>query len=244
MRTFLLTFAIVTIAGVGFAQEADDKELGPKCSGMSKGTPCWIELTNLPGCYIFNPNYNPPETVTWSGDCRDTDRVAVGSGTETWNQADGTDIGTGALVNGKPHGRWVEKTAEVGTFESHYLDGNLNGYSVEFVDGETSKGSYLDGKRNGRWVMHYDDGGSMDGSYWKDKKAGPRVIHGPNGGIVEGRYVADKKHGRWTYRKPGGTRFVFRGGGHPMRKRIMIPVPQYYGCYEDYTNGRKVNGDC
>ena len=44
--------------------------VSPVCSATAgaKGG-CWIEVSNRPGCYLWNPNPAPEETVTWSGAC-------------------------------------------------------------------------------------------------------------------------------------------------------------------------------
>ena len=70
---------------------------------MSEGAECLFELADRPGCYIFNPYYNPAETATWSGACRDG--VAVGQGTRGWECASGSGEATGTLARGKRHGR-------------------------------------------------------------------------------------------------------------------------------------------
>ena len=33
------------------------------CTGQPKGAECWIELSNQPGCYVWNPYLQPDETV-------------------------------------------------------------------------------------------------------------------------------------------------------------------------------------
>ena len=42
------------------------------CTGQPKGTSCWMELANVPGCYVWNPDFQVDETVTWTGGvCRE-----------------------------------------------------------------------------------------------------------------------------------------------------------------------------
>lgn len=115
------------------AQESRDAATGPspKCAGMSEGAECWLELANKAGCYIFIDYYNPPETATWSGACRDG--LAVGQGTWGWESAQTSGQATGALARGKPHGHWVYR----------------------FADGGVHEGSYVDGKRHGHWVYRF-----------------------------------------------------------------------------------------
>ena len=41
-----------------------------------------MELANQPGCWLWNPNPQPDETVTWSGGC--TGGKRSGKGEEVW----------------------------------------------------------------------------------------------------------------------------------------------------------------
>ena len=61
--------------------------------GMSKGSECWNELANKPGCYIFNLYYDPPETATWSGAC--AGGLADGKGTWGWKSPNSSGEATG-----------------------------------------------------------------------------------------------------------------------------------------------------
>ena len=36
---------------------------GPDCKGQPQGSECWMELENQPGCYVWNENLQPAETV-------------------------------------------------------------------------------------------------------------------------------------------------------------------------------------
>lgn len=98
----------IDIAGfTGFGCQATERTEAPapKCAGMGEGAKCWLELANKPGCYVFNPNYKPPETATWSGAC--SGGFAAGRGTWRWRSSVGPGEATGTLVDGKLYGRWV-----------------------------------------------------------------------------------------------------------------------------------------
>ena len=67
------------------------------------------------------------------------------------------------------------------------------------------KGPYVEGKRHGRWVEHYDHLGEYlwEGPYVEGKKYGDWVIYRRRdkkkrvrGG---GSYVEGKRHGRWVW---------------------------------------------
>ena len=100
----------------------------PKCPPTGKSGNCWKEFANKPGCHVFVYHYTLPATMTWSGAC--SGGVAVGRGTHDWRVSRGSSQGTGTMVRGKPHGRWVWRDS----------------------DGYISEGPYADGKRHGRWV--------------------------------------------------------------------------------------------
>ena len=127
------------------AQGRDAAALSPKCAGMSKGAECWNELANKPGCYIFDTDYNPPETTTWSGAC--SGGIAAGRGTWGWKTPGGSGQGTGTLVRGKQQGRWV----------------------IRFPKGNVSIGPYVNGKFHGRWVIRYQDGGCDERQFHQGK---------------------------------------------------------------------------
>ena len=108
IATTALFAGLLAFAPVSYTTAA---ALSPKCTGISKGAECWNELTNRPGCYIFDPYYDPPETATWSGVC--VGGVAVGQGTWEWETANNSGESTGMLDDdGKMHGRWVERWAD------------------------------------------------------------------------------------------------------------------------------------
>ena len=62
------------------------------CTAKPSGTACWMELTNRPGCYVWNPNPQPGETVTWTAEC--ADGLADASGSLTWVSDGNTQYGT------------------------------------------------------------------------------------------------------------------------------------------------------
>ena len=49
------------------------------CDGQPKGVECWRELSNRPGCHLWDPDYQPYRNVTWNGDCSGS--MAQGRGT-------------------------------------------------------------------------------------------------------------------------------------------------------------------
>ena len=134
-------------------QTAAPKPAGPMCAGMSKGSECWNELTNRPGCYIFDPYYDPPETATWSGAC--LGGLADGQGTWGWKVASGPGEATGTLVNGKLHGRWV----------------------FRYANGNVIEGPYVNGEAHGRWVSRYASGARLEFDYRNGSAEGQSGVY-------------------------------------------------------------------
>ena len=67
---------------------------------------CWMEISQRPGCYVWNPFPATDETVTWTGACAGS--LAQGTGTLTWAVSGGDrQTETGRLVAGQRSGRWV-----------------------------------------------------------------------------------------------------------------------------------------
>ena len=72
----------------------------PTCAGQPEGTACWMELSNSPGCYVWNPNLQPDATATWTGEC--AEGLAQGRGTLKW-------VWDGGKETSEYEGPYVEK---------------------------------------------------------------------------------------------------------------------------------------
>ena len=107
-----------------------------QCDGRPKGTACWMKLADPTGCYVWNPNLQLGEKVTWEGKCIES--LANGPGTLKWVWAAGekTVKTQGRLQTGRRQGHWIEY----------------------FEDGYVAEGSYKTGKRHGEWVLRGEDG--------------------------------------------------------------------------------------
>ena len=75
------------------------------CAGQPAGAACWQEISQQPGCYVWNSNLQPDETVTWTGEC--IGGFAQGMGTLTWVSDDNGATNSGRLQDGKHTGHWV-----------------------------------------------------------------------------------------------------------------------------------------
>ena len=79
----------------------------PICTDQAEDAACWMELANEAGCYIWNPNPQKDESVTWTGEC--TEGLAHGEGSLTWVWGEDKQVSTstGRLQDGKMHGHRV-----------------------------------------------------------------------------------------------------------------------------------------
>ena len=178
----------------------------PKCVGQPKGTSCWMELSNQPGCYVWNPNLQPDETPTWTGECAES--LAQGTGTLNWVSESGRSIReeTGRLQAGKyRYGQWVERWSSGIVEEGPYVEGKRHGQWVErWPGGAVEEGPYVEGKRHGQWVQRWARS-TREGSYVEGKRHGQWVQRLVNGIVEEGPYVEGEQHGQWVERWPGGA---------------------------------------
>ena len=102
----------------------------PVCTRQSDGVSCWMEVADRPGCYVWNPNPHPGETVGWTGAC--AGGFAQGMGSLTFSSAYIQQTVTGgSLRDGRFDGTWTitNRRAAGGPvlerFEQTYADGQL-----------------------------------------------------------------------------------------------------------------------
>ena len=99
----------------------------PICTKESDGDSCWMELTNQPGCYVWNPNPHPNEIVTWTAEC--AAGAAQGTGTLTWLYDGTVERAIGRVLGGRfLDGSWVV----------HGPDGAVVG-STDYVNGAATR---------------------------------------------------------------------------------------------------------
>ena len=150
------------------------------CAGNRVDGACWMEIAQKPGCYVWNPNPQPAERVTWTGEC--AGGLAQGAGTLTWTSDGSQQTETGRLQNGKHNGTWVIRLANGSVQEGPLVDGEPNGtWILRFASGTVEEGPLVNGERNGHWVARLADGNTM-----------------------EGPYVNGVEHGRWIWRSADG----------------------------------------
>ena len=155
----------------------------PDCANPDRAEGgCWMEIANQPGCYTWNPNPQPEETVTWSGGC--VDNKASGKGKRAWRfRKDGqwkTSSGEGEIRNDKMQGHWVSQLSDGSIWEGSYTDDKRHGYWVE----RGSRGMNWSCGRNGERVDKDFCLNAVDGRKMEVKVA-VKLRSGPSGDYEE-----------------------------------------------------------
>ena len=157
------------------------------CAGQPAGAACWMEISGQPGCYVWNPNPQPGETVTWTGQC--AGGFAQGTGTITWVSDGGRETNTGQKQDGKNSGHWVIRDADGGVQEGPYAGGERHGHWViRDADGGVQEGPYVDGARHGHWILRLSGGLVVEGPYVNGKENGNWLIRWADGDVDEWLY--------------------------------------------------------
>ena len=176
------------------------------CTEKEPEAKCWKALTNQSECHVWNPHVvSQNETVTWSAQC--SGGLAQGTGTLTWNWSwgqpdDGRSItheSTGQLLDGKKHGKWIERYPDEVVGEGAYAEGKRQGpWVFRAKDGTVTEGAYMEGKQHGPWVERLSGLGTVDEHLQGERDGGIRV--GQRTCISEGLYAGGKRYGNWVER--------------------------------------------
>ena len=175
------------------------------CSNRPKGAECWMELSKQPGCFVWNSDLQPGETVTWTAICSGIMAQGTGTVKRVWDDGKSTVEAAGRLQYGKRQGDWVVRGANGDASEGPYAAGLKHGFWVERrADGAVWKGSYVAGVRQGQWVVRDAYRGVWEGPYVDGMRNGDWVVRFADGTVWEGPYFDDKMHGDWEWRLADG----------------------------------------
>ena len=165
------------------------------CQEKGADSECWIKIETYSSekCYVWKDEYIPLEgQLRWTSYCTDgLGGIKVADGFGDVYLESGSYDGTGVLRQGKKVGHWIEVTEPV-------EDDNV------FDDLFVAEGSYVGGKRQGRWTLRttgWHPYRLRDFLFSWEKPRGP--VPGA-GSMEEGEYVEGKRHGHWIRRFPGG----------------------------------------
>ena len=141
---------------------------GPICTGRASSEGCWAEISNHPGCYLWNPGPQDGFTANWSGEC--SEGFAEGRGEITWSWNDGSATETGLLQGGRREGFHVIiwEQGDVGREEGPYVNDERHGTWTIFHQGRDDNvvrevGPYVNDERHGTWTG-YDASGNVVGT--------------------------------------------------------------------------------
>ena len=148
------------------------------CSNRPKGAECWMELAKQPGCFVWNSDLQPDETITWSSICAGSTAQGTGTVKRVWNDGKSTMEATGRLLHGKRQGDWV----------------------VRYANGDVSEGPYVAGLRHGLWIERRADGAVWKGPYVAGSRQGQWVVRDAYRSVWEGPYVDGMRNGDWIVR--------------------------------------------
>lgn len=176
MRTFNLSLILVLLAvtpcTVSSAEPPGDADTDLACAELRAAgaelppAGCWEEISNLPGCFLWNLYPKPLEHVQWSGACRNA--RAHGEGVAEWQINDKPDnVVHGNYENGRRHGQFLIRKHNGETWNGAYVRGKRQGPWIErYPDGSVAKGSMLYGKRHGWWLRRDTAGNAIEKTLW------------------------------------------------------------------------------
>ena len=172
------------------------------CTTASYSHPCWRAQAEQSQCAIWDPSYLPNHSVVWSGPC--IFGKAHGQGTLSWRR-NGDDFrsDTGLLQNGHKQGDWIERRTSGNVEAGPYVDGIRQGRWILTTadgsdnDGRIMQGRYVNGARYGSWDISWPEGETLRATYDNGVLSGPSIRRFPNGTWEEGQYANGEKEGEW-----------------------------------------------
>lgn len=159
-------------------------------------TDTWLVSTDS-GCKIYNPEPQPDESVTWSGDC--VDGYAHGYGKLQWyvhSELQGSYMGD--YYQGKTHGKGSIVWANGIKYNGDWKDDLLHGKgTMTFANGTKYIGDFYNGKPHGKGKQTLADGSTYDGEYQNGKPHGKGTFITPFM-IYDGEFENSIMHGWGT----------------------------------------------
>jgi hypothetical protein len=203
MRVLLLALLLL---GAGPALGQARPPAPPADLMAAPGKPGWSVDRRL-GCWVWNGNPKPNETVIWSGAC-DGDGRATGLGVLEWHHGGGVDRYEGGFRAGKEHGKGIQSLASGNRYEGAYQNGQWHGRGVwTGVKGDRYEGQFRKGERHGKGVLIGPDGDRYEGEWRQGKQNGRGVYVWPSLSRYEGEWRDGNLHGKGVRTWPGGDRY-------------------------------------
>lgn len=194
MRWRLAILALLLAAGAARAQSRPAPPLPENLAEPFR--PGWV-VDARNGCWIWNSNPQPGETVTWSGPC--PRGPAQGEGQGEW-RGQGVSRFAGTLREGRLDGRGTVTWPNGNRYEGEWLDGRQEGRGTyTWANGSRYAGEWRDGRRSGPGTMIFPNGDRYEGA-WRDGRRNGRGLYlWANGDRYEGEYRDDRPDGQGDY---------------------------------------------
>ncbi len=196
------TWGVAEGVVVGGSEREISLPEGPICTGGASSEGCWAEISNHPGCYLWNPLPREGFSANWSGEC--SDGFAEGRGEVGWQWSDSSSTDSGLLQGGQREGCHVINWSSGDRSEGFFMNGERHGnWRISFGDGSRGEGPYVSGDKHGIWSIFHE--GRRDnvvrevGPSVNDERHGTWTVSFEGGGRGEGPYVNDELHGTWIY---------------------------------------------
>jgi hypothetical protein len=125
----------------------------------------WFPTDKI-NCLVWNPEPQPLETVTWSGEC--SNGKVNGIGILSWSNGDKY---IGEYKDGNMHGQgkyaWEKKDQYTGEWQNN----NFHGHGTFiYGDGDKYVGKYKNGKFHGKGTYTFANGDVIEGMWENGKK--------------------------------------------------------------------------
>ena len=161
------TWGVAEGVVVGGDERGFSRPDGPICTGRESSEGCWAEISNHPGCYLWNPGPREGFSANWSGEC--SEGFAEGRGELRWRWNDGSSTETGLFQGGMREGFHVLTWDDGARSEGPYVNGERHGtwtiFRAEAGDDNVVRevGPYVNGEAHGTWTG-YDASGNVVGT--------------------------------------------------------------------------------
>lgn len=140
-------------------------------------------MTTNNNCYVYDQLFDPSDSVSWSGSCKDG--YAHGTGTLQWyvdNKISGKY--QGEMLSGKRHGIGTYIWGDGSSFEGKWVDDKQSGLGLMInTDGSSYRGGMLVGKRHGSGTYKWGNGRTYEGNWINNKQNGFGVLFDSDGSI-------------------------------------------------------------
>ena len=219
----MLMLCLVSPVAAQGKNEDLDKEFGKICSAKGDDK-CWMKLATPDNCHVwhdlaihtkFDLSRMVHDKFSWTGEC--LGGLAIGQGDlDIQESASSRWIRITTVLNkgrmwGTTHIRYWHGRNHSGSMEDHMRHGQWTRVSDKL--GWLSRGPYVSGVRQGRWLErqpHTTWATVSEGQVKDGKREGFWITRDESGNVVgQTTYRADKPHGKSTLTYPDGKKVTW-----------------------------------